>query len=71
MSFVIANDKKIKLIKLRKELVEDMRGSGDGEAAQLEADRCRDPPDSSFVERFLQSNGQIIFPKTEAHTQLI
>ena len=64
MTFVVANDKKIRLFKLKKQFIEDYRGSihenqQDGDGQQDE--------ESTFAERFISSNGEIIFPKTAAY----
>ena len=68
MSFVVANDKKIKLFRLRKEFVDEFRGRNRDNQQDYDA-----PVDqgSTFVERFNRSNGQLIFPKTQAHYQLL
>ena len=71
MSFVVANDKKIRLFKLGKEFCADFRRQGVAEEEIYEErDDGKEPVDSSFVERFQQSNGQIIFPKSKAYNDL-
>ena len=55
MTFVIANDKKIKLIKLRKEFVDEFRGTNDTyhHEEKWSKDWCSsDLESSSFVDRF-------------------
>ena len=53
-SFLAANDKKIRLFKLNQEVLEDQSDSSEGEA---------DDEPLTFVQRFNQSSGQIVFPK--------
>jgi len=65
MSFVVANDKKIRLFKLRKEFIDYFKGGN-----LQDGDGHEDYNESSFVERYIQSNGQIVFPKTRAHAEL-
>ena len=56
MTFVIANDKKIKLIKLRKEFVNNFRGAKETNEYEEKANRdwCSSElqESSSFVDRF-------------------
>jgi len=63
-TFVVANDKKIRLFKLKKDFCEDFRRGAHSGPEEIEE------RDSSFVERFYQSNGQIIFPRTKAAREL-
>jgi hypothetical protein len=64
MSFVVANDKKIRLFKLRKQFMDEVRSNCDeNHSEQVE----QVDKESTFVDRFLKSNGQIVFPKTRAY----
>ena len=63
-SFVVANDKKIRLIKLRKQFMDEVRRN-DEENHQDAFDQI--DRESTFVDRFLKSNGQIVFPKTNLY----
>ena len=67
MTFLVANDKKIKLFKLRKDFVVDFRGHA--HENQQDSDGYPETG-STFVERFIQSNGQIIFPTLQAYNNL-
>ena len=71
MNFVVANDKKIRLFKLRRDFVDDFRNHSYESQKDLVEERASDREYSTlstFQERFLKSNGQIIFPGTQAHT---
>lgn len=65
MPFVVANDKKIRLFKLRKDFIDDSRAHS--YENQQDAEGHADTR-TTFVERFLKSNGQIIFPGSREYS---